>query len=918
MTILKFPDNPSLGQKVTIDDREWTWDGERWLKIGGTGYQGSEGYFGSTGLQGSVGYSGSKGQDGNPGGPTGFTGSKGDTGDRGIDGYTGSSGAFAGKGFTGSAGQIGYDGSIGAVGYTGSRGERGFTGSRGLQGVVGFVGSLGYSGSIGYSGSTGIGLTGYTGSTGFVGSRGPQGVAGAPRLVEFLTGNGSNTDFNLQQTAILPMHIFVMVNGLVQMPYVDYTVNVNSISFINAPENESDIEIRYFDQAGFTGSTGDIGPQGPTGFRGSEGYFGSRGFTGYQGSVGLEGPPGAPGAPGGPEGYVGSKGDRGYTGSVGFRGSMGFAGAPKHSQHEVGDGANAIFELDYEIENATHILVMVNGLVQLPVIDYDLAGTNFIVFTNIPEDQSDIEIRFFQATGFDGSRGDTGYRGSTGYTGSKGPDGNPGGADGYTGSMGYTGSTGIGLPGPVGAPKISQVFQTDGVANTFTLRDIVYDPRHIFVMVNGLVQLPGVDYNLIGVDLVDDEVPPETPYDQDIEYVTTNGSTEIQFAVAPPINSDVEIRYFKIAGYAGSTGEVGYSGSVGDIGPTGFTGSVGYRGSAGVEGFRGSVGYAGSAGFTTVFVGPNPPPGANNGTVWWDSDNGILNFYYGAENVWVGVSEGQQGFTGSQGLQGPAGGYTGSEGFVGSVGYDGSIGDVGYTGSEGVGYTGSQGIPGEFAAVGYTGSIGTEGYSGSLGYTGSVGAGYTGSVGYVGSAGAPGSGSSANGYGIIGIASIGSANLISTKPNDSFTLIPGNGISFFSNGTALTINSTATGSGGVGLSPRLSNTVTTAVGSINTTIGLAKTFAILKIATSGSAWVRLYSDSASRTADQNRVAGDEPSADSGVIAEIITTGAETVRLTPAAIGWNDDNPTSNNIYLRITNNTQSPINTTIVYVPLES
>lgn len=915
MTILVFPDNPSIGQKVTIDEREWTWDGERWLKIGGTGYQGSEGYFGSTGQQGPVGYRGSKGEDGVPGGPTGFTGSKGDTGDRGIDGYTGSSGAFAGVGFTGSRGTVGYDGSRGAVGYTGSKGDRGFTGSRGLQGITGFVGSFGYTGSLGYAGSTGLGETGYTGSTGFTGSRGPQGVAGAPRLVEFLYGNGSNTIFDLQYTAVLPMHILVMVNGLVQMPYIDYTVDVDSITFAAPPSDQADIEIRYFDQAGFTGSTGDTGDQGPTGHRGSVGYTGSRGDVGYIGSPGVQGPEGNPGPPGGADGYTGS---RGYTGSVGFRGSMGFAGAPKHSQQEVGNGVDAIFELDYDVENATHILVMVNGLVQLPVIDYDLAGSKFIVFTNIPEDQSDIEIRFFQATGFDGSRGEVGYRGSAGYTGSKGPPGDPGGDSGYTGSVGYTGSAGVGIPGPVGAPHTSQVFQTDGVANTFTLREVVFDPRHIFVMVNGLVQLPGVDYNLIGVDLVDDEVPPETPYDQDIEYVTTTGSTEIQFAVPPPINSDVEIRYFKVVGYAGSTGDVGYRGSAGTDGTPGYTGSVGYKGSTGDVGFRGSAGFQGSQGTTSVFIGPNPPENPDDGTVWWDSDNGILNFYYGDENVWVGVSEGAQGYAGSQGPAGPAGGYTGSQGEIGYAGSNGIIGydgSVGFTGSEGVGYTGSQGLPGEAAAVGYTGSQGTEGYSGSVGYTGSEGAGYTGSAGFVGSAGQSGD---ANSYGVIGIASLGSANLVATKPNDSFTLIPGSGISFYSNGTALTINSTATGSGGVGLSPRLSNTVTTAVGTANTTIGLAKTFAILKIATTGSAWVRVYADTSSRTADLARLEGDEPNSDAGVIAEVITSGAETVRFTPAAIGWNDDNPTSNNIYLRITNNTAAPINTTITYVPLES
>ena len=64
-----------------------------------------------------------------------------------------------------------------------------------------------------------------------------------------------------------------------------------------------------------------------------------------------------------------------------------------------------------------------------------------------------------------------------------------------------------------------------------------------------------------------------------------------------------------------------------------------------------------------------------------------------------------------------------------------------------------------------------------------------------------------------------------------------------------------------------------------------KSFALMKIATTHAAWVRLYVDSASRTADASRSETTDPTPDAGVIAEVITTGAETVKLGPAVLGW---------------------------------
>jgi len=81
-----------------------------------------------------------------------------------------------------------------------------------------------------------------------------------------------------------------------------------------------------------------------------------------------------------------------------------------------------------------------------------------------------------------------------------------------------------------------------------------------------------------------------------------------------------------------------------------------------------------------------------------------------------------------------------------------------------------------------------------------------------------------------------------------------------------------------------------------------KSYALLSIKPSVAAWVTLYTDSASRTADNNRVQGADPAPDAGVIAEVITTAAATeVKMSPGVIGWNNDNPVSNVVYAKVVN-----------------
>ena len=123
---------------------------------------------------------------------------------------------------------------------------------------------------------------------------------------------------------------------------------------------------------------------------------------------------------------------------------------------------------------------------------------------------------------------------------------------------------------------------------------------------------------------------------------------------------------------------------------------------------------------------------------------------------------------------------------------------------------------------------------------------------------------------------------------DSITLTAGTNI-IFSGATAdgVTVNAIST------FDTRSTFTATTAslannvAGNIEVTAH--KSYSLLKIKPSIAAWVTLYVDAASRTADANRVQGADPAPDAGVIAEVITTTAnEEIKMSPGVLGWHQD------------------------------
>ena len=88
----------------------------------------------------------------------------------------------------------------------------------------------------------------------------------------------------------------------------------------------------------------------------------------------------------------------------------------------------------------------------------------------------------------------------------------------------------------------------------------------------------------------------------------------------------------------------------------------------------------------------------------------------------------------------------------------------------------------------------------------------------------------------------------------------------------------------------------------NITITGHKSYLLMNVGLSTAGWFRLYTDSASRTADATRSVGEDPIAGSGVIAEVVTTGLSTsIKVSPFVPGGNMDSTPSTNMYVAIKN-----------------
>ena len=138
---------------------------------------------------------------------------------------------------------------------------------------------------------------------------------------------------------------------------------------------------------------------------------------------------------------------------------------------------------------------------------------------------------------------------------------------------------------------------------------------------------------------------------------------------------------------------------------------------------------------------------------------------------------------------------------------------------------------------------------------------------------------------------------------DTATVAPTNGQALVWSASSSTWKPTTV----IGLSSRTTVRATTAVSLAaaatgNYQVAGAKSYLLSKLVTSFPAWVRLYSDATSRSADASRTEGNDPLPGSGVIAEIITTSSALTQLiTPGVLGFNNDTTSTSTIYLAVTN-----------------
>ena len=94
---------------------------------------------------------------------------------------------------------------------------------------------------------------------------------------------------------------------------------------------------------------------------------------------------------------------------------------------------------------------------------------------------------------------------------------------------------------------------------------------------------------------------------------------------------------------------------------------------------------------------------------------------------------------------------------------------------------------------------------------------------------------------------------------------------------------------------------------------------LISIQSSHAAWIRLYTSGVARFADSSRLQGVDPAPDAGVIAEIITTTAQTIPISPACIGYSSESPTTTTVPISVTNlsGSSAAITVTLTVLGLE-
>lgn len=129
---------------------------------------------------------------------------------------------------------------------------------------------------------------------------------------------------------------------------------------------------------------------------------------------------------------------------------------------------------------------------------------------------------------------------------------------------------------------------------------------------------------------------------------------------------------------------------------------------------------------------------------------------------------------------------------------------------------------------------------------------------------------------------------------------------------------------GNGLQSRVLRSATATQLSNNSTqflnVSGSRGYTLYKISSSVPAWIRVYINTTSRNNDTSRLINEDPSTDSGVVAEVITGALnQTVHFTPAIVGFNDEGSADTDIYVSVTNlsGSTADITVSLTYVSIE-
>jgi hypothetical protein len=172
------------------------------------------------------------------------------------------------------------------------------------------------------------------------------------------------------------------------------------------------------------------------------------------------------------------------------------------------------------------------------------------------------------------------------------------------------------------------------------------------------------------------------------------------------------------------------------------------------------------------------------------------------------------------------------------------------------------------------------------------------------------------------IAVAGQSPLLADNVNDTLTIAAGSGITVTTNDSTDTITIAATAVSGLESRSTAAGTTSSLANTASADLNITgfKGYALLKIQTSVAAWVRLYTDAASRSSDSSRLETVDPTAGSGVIAEVITTGGQTILMSPGVLGFNNETSPTTTIPVRVTNKSGSTaaITVTLTLIKLEA